>query len=101
MRTFHRKIAMGQILSNNLSASPEISLSIVILIPPLGNGTVDFIPYISASCALDFREWLGGEEVINDYCHRIALEGGKRLAQILGTEIIDEAQGFDFTLNMV
>jgi len=65
------------------------------------NGTIDFIPYISASCALDFREWLGGEGVINDYCHRIALEGGKRLAQILGTEIIDEAQGFDFTLNMV
>ncbi|KAF9075416.1 pyridoxal phosphate-dependent transferase [Rhodocollybia butyracea] len=65
------------------------------------NGTIDFVPYISASCALDFREWLGGEEVINTYCHRIALEGGKRLAQILGTEIIDEHQGFQFTLNMV
>lgn len=72
-----------------------------ILILPLGNGTIDFVPYISASCALDFREWLGGEDVINDYCHRIALEGGRRLASILGTEIIDEAQGYEFTLNMV
>ncbi|KIK70144.1 hypothetical protein GYMLUDRAFT_53247 [Collybiopsis luxurians FD-317 M1] len=51
------------------------------------NSTVDFVPYISTSCALDFREWLGGEEVINNYCHRIAIEGGKRLAQILGTEV--------------
>ncbi|KAJ4479393.1 pyridoxal phosphate-dependent transferase [Lentinula aciculospora] len=65
------------------------------------NGTIDFVPYISASCALDFRAWLGGEHVINAYCHRIALEGGKRLAQILGTEIIDEGQDFQFTLNMV
>ncbi|KAJ3935050.1 MAG: pyridoxal phosphate-dependent transferase [Lentinula lateritia] len=65
------------------------------------NGTIDFVPYISASCALDFRAWLGGEHVINDYCHRIALEGGKRLAQILGTEIIDQGQDFQFTLSMV
>ncbi|KIK67910.1 hypothetical protein GYMLUDRAFT_155471 [Collybiopsis luxurians FD-317 M1] len=65
------------------------------------NGTIDFVSYISASCALDFREWLGGEEVINNYCHRIAVEGGKRLAQILGTEVIDQEQDFQFTLNMV
>ncbi|KAJ3736567.1 PLP-dependent transferase [Lentinula guzmanii] len=65
------------------------------------NGTLDFVPYISASCALDFRAWLGGEHVINAYCHRIAIEGGKRLAQILGTEIIDQGNDFQFTLNMV
>ncbi|KAE9400171.1 PLP-dependent transferase [Gymnopus androsaceus JB14] len=61
---------------------------------------IDYVPYISASCALDFREWLGGEADINDYCHRIALEGGRRLASILGTEIIDQTQGYEFTLNM-
>ncbi|KAF5390565.1 hypothetical protein D9757_002601 [Collybiopsis confluens] len=65
------------------------------------NGTIDFVPYVSASCALDFREWLGGEKVINEYCHRIAIEGGKRLAQILETEVLDQDQDFQFTLNMV
>ena len=77
------------------------SISCKILILPLGNGTIDYVPYISASCALDFREWIGREEVINAYCNRIALEGGRRLASILGTEIIDQTQGYEFTLNMV
>ena len=49
--------------------------------------------------ALAFREWLGGEKVINDYCHKLALDGGRRLAQILGTRLMDETG--ELTLNMV
>lgn len=49
--------------------------------------------------AMDFRKWLGGEEAINAYCHKLALDGGKRLAQILGTKTLDETG--EFTLNMV
>ena len=49
--------------------------------------------------AMDFRKWLGGEGAINTYCHKLALDGGKRLAQILGTKTLDETG--EFTLNMV
>ncbi|KAG6876499.1 hypothetical protein C0992_012766 [Termitomyces sp. T32_za158] len=49
--------------------------------------------------ALDFRNWLGGEHKINEYCHDLALKGGKRLAEILGTRVMDP-EG-DLTLNMV
>lgn len=38
--------------------------------------------------ALDFREWLGGEAKINAYCHALALAGGQRLAEILGTSVM-------------
>ena len=47
---------------------------------------------------MNFRKWLGGEEVINAYCHKLALDGGKRLAGILGTEVLDKTG--EFTLNM-
>lgn len=49
--------------------------------------------------ALDFRNWLGGEHKINEYCHGLALKGGKRLAEIFGTRVMDP-EG-DLTLNMV
>ncbi|THH11024.1 hypothetical protein EW145_g930 [Phellinidium pouzarii] len=62
-------------------------------------GTRDLVPYLSVIKALDFREWLGGEEKINEYCHNLALTGGKRLAEILGTSVIDE--NGEFTANMV
>ena len=49
--------------------------------------------------ALEFREWMGGEEKINAYCHDLAIKGGKRLAEVLGTRVMDP-EG-DLTLNMV
>jgi hercynylcysteine S-oxide lyase len=49
--------------------------------------------------ALDFREWLGGEQKINDYCHSLALSGGRRLSELLGTPLLDPTG--EFTLNMV
>lgn len=52
-----------------------------------------------ASAALDFREWLGGEQKINDYCHSLALSGGKLLSEFLGTPLLDPTG--EFTLNMV
>jgi hypothetical protein len=50
------------------------------------------------SVALDFRQWLGGEQKINDYCHSLALAGGTLLSQLLGTPLLDSTG--DFTLNM-
>ncbi|KII90839.1 hypothetical protein PLICRDRAFT_106338 [Plicaturopsis crispa FD-325 SS-3] len=52
------------------------------------NGTMDFAPFLSVCAALDFREWLGGEAKINAYCHALALAGGQRLAEILGTSVM-------------
>jgi hypothetical protein len=51
--------------------------------------------------ALDFRDWLGGEVKINAYCRDLAIRGGKRLAEILGTEEMDETPTRELTLNMV
>ena len=42
---------------------------------------------------------MGGETAINDYCHTLAIEGGKRLAEVMGTEVMDETG--ELTLNMV
>ncbi|KZP01387.1 PLP-dependent transferase [Calocera viscosa TUFC12733] len=52
-------------------------------------GTIDYVPFLSIGPALDFRKSLGGEERITNYCHNLAVEGGKRLAEVLGTEIMD------------
>jgi hypothetical protein len=49
--------------------------------------------------ALDFRERIGGERKIQEYCHRIALQGGRKAAEILGTDLMDERD--EFTASMV
>ncbi|KDR81048.1 hypothetical protein GALMADRAFT_241675 [Galerina marginata CBS 339.88] len=63
------------------------------------NGTIDYAPYLAVVDALEFREWMGGEEKINAYCHDLAIKGGQVLAKVLGTQVIDP-EG-DLTLNMV
>ncbi|KAF8075269.1 pyridoxal phosphate-dependent transferase [Lyophyllum atratum] len=63
------------------------------------NGTIDYTPYLGVAYAIDFRNWLGGEHKINAYCHDLALKGGKRLAEILGTQVMDPDG--ELTLNMV
>ncbi|ORX62153.1 PLP-dependent transferase [Hesseltinella vesiculosa] len=52
-------------------------------------GTSDFSPYLCIDDALSFRESLGGEQAIQDYCHRLAIEGGHAVAEILGTEVLE------------
>jgi hypothetical protein len=56
-----------------------------------------FMPF--SILALEFRQWLGGEHKINAYCHNLALAGGKRLAKLWGTRLMDPTG--EFTLNMV
>ncbi|KAM5530993.1 hypothetical protein V8D89_015320 [Ganoderma adspersum] len=60
-------------------------------------GAMDVSPYLSVPPALAFRGWLGGERAINDYCHALALAGGRRLAAQLGTRVMDD----ELVLNMV
>ncbi|EIW57456.1 PLP-dependent transferase [Trametes versicolor FP-101664 SS1] len=54
-------------------------------------GTTDLVPYLSVTDAVAFREWLGGEKTIDAYCHQLALDGGKRLAEVMGTRVLDES----------
>ncbi|EIW53854.1 PLP-dependent transferase [Trametes versicolor FP-101664 SS1] len=61
-------------------------------------GTPDHTAYASVPDALAFREWLGGEKAINNYCHQLALDGGERLARALGTRVLDQTG--ELTLNM-
>ncbi|KZT19038.1 PLP-dependent transferase [Neolentinus lepideus HHB14362 ss-1] len=63
-------------------------------------GTMDFIPYLSVPAAIEFRNWIGGEHEINKYCHQLALDGGKRLAEIFGTSVMENEKG-ELTANMV
>ena len=54
--------------------------------------TVDSSPYLCIEAALKFRkEVCGGEESIRAYNTRIAVEGGKKIAEILGTETMEDA----------
>ncbi|KAH8651061.1 pyridoxal phosphate-dependent transferase [Xylariales sp. PMI_506] len=57
-------------------------------------GTLDTSSYL---CALDAVRWrrdvLGGEEAIMAYTQELALKGGRRVAEILGTEILENESG--------
>ena len=50
--------------------------------------------------ALQFRAWLGGDAAINAYTHKLAFEGGKRIAEILQTEMMypDEDSGMELSM---
>jgi hercynylcysteine S-oxide lyase len=57
-------------------------------------GTIDNTPYFCLPAALSFRaSVLGGEAAIMRYCHGLARDGGARVAALLGTEVLDNAQG--------
>ena len=52
--------------------------------------TIDATPYICVPEALKFRETVcGGEESIRNYCQDLVRAGGSRLAEILGTEVLE------------
>lgn len=56
--------------------------------------TTDTTPYLCIPEALRFRaEVCGGEDAIMAYCLRLAREGGDRVAQMLGTEVLDNHGG--------
>jgi len=53
------------------------------------SGTVDVVPPLSVSAAIKFRSYIGGEQKIISYCHSLAIEGGKALAEVMGTSVMD------------
>jgi len=52
-------------------------------------GTIDNSPYLCIPKAMEWREELGGEEVIINYCTTLAKDAGKLLAEALDTEVMD------------
>lgn len=57
-------------------------------------GTLDTSPYICIPEALKWRrEAAGREEAIRSYYQTLVHEGSKKIAEILGTEIIDNKEG--------
>ena len=44
-------------------------------------GCKDYVPWITMKNALEFREMIGDEEII-EYIHNMAIKGGKRVAEI-------------------
>lgn len=59
---------------------------------------MDFSPYMTVPAALKFREDVGGEQAIMSYTHRLAVDGGNFIANVLGTEVL---QDVDQIANMV
>jgi hypothetical protein len=56
--------------------------------------------------ALAFRAFLGGEARINDYCHGLAVAGGKRMQELFEKETgkaiaIMESEKGELTANLV
>jgi selenocysteine lyase/cysteine desulfurase len=55
-------------------------------------GTVDSSNYLCIPTAIKWRnEVAGGEGRIIEYCHSLAQKGGQRVAEILGTEVMDNS----------
>ena len=55
--------------------------------------TLDVSPYLCIEEALKFRrDVCGGEEEIMTYCKRISNEGGEKIAEILGTEVMENGE---------
>jgi len=56
--------------------------------------TVDPTPLLCVSEAIRFRnDVCGGEKKVRDYCFQLAKEGGDRVAQMLGTEVLRNRSG--------
>jgi hypothetical protein len=56
-------------------------------------GTIDNAPYLCIPAAIAWRQNLGGEDVVLDYCQKLAQEGGKLVAKELGTDVMDNKTG--------
>jgi len=57
-------------------------------------GTIDNANYLCIPAALKFRnDVCGGEQSIMEYSRKLAKVGGQRVAEILGTEVMDNEEG--------
>ncbi|CAO1635773.1 unnamed protein product [Parajaminaea phylloscopi] len=65
-------------------------------------GTDDFTSFLTLDAAMTFQsERLGGEERVRKYNRSLALLGGHRVSQILGTEVLETSPEPTLTASMV
>ena len=65
-------------------------------------GAIDWSGYLCVNTAFEFIEKCGGGKKIREYCHHLAVKGGDRVAEILGTEVLKCPAGeSEYTANMV
>lgn len=58
------------------------------------SGTIDTAPFFCVKDAVRWREEkFGGERAVMEYCEDLARAGGKRIAEILGTRVLDNESG--------
>ncbi|CAL8111416.1 unnamed protein product [Orchesella dallaii] len=55
-------------------------------------GTMDYSSYMTVPTALQFRREAGGEDVIMKYNHDLAYNGGRRMAELFGTSIMQDEE---------
>ena len=55
--------------------------------------TIDYTAYCCVPAAIEYRQKIGGEEVIRNYCWDVARQGGKRVADILETYVLANKSG--------
>ena len=70
--------------------------TLIILLSFLPIGTLDYANMLSIEGGLAYRAQYGDSAIMH-YCHRLAIEGGQVMAQILGTNVlttIDHQTGF-------
>jgi hercynylcysteine S-oxide lyase len=56
-------------------------------------GTIDSAPYLCIPAALKYREQIGCEAAILNYNQTLARSAGKRVAALLGTEVLENKDG--------
>jgi hypothetical protein len=56
-------------------------------------GTIDNSPYLCIPSAIAYRESIGGEKAIMEYCTQLAKDAAKRTAEIFETEVLDNKTG--------
>ncbi|KAF8311728.1 PLP-dependent transferase [Clavulina sp. PMI_390] len=55
-------------------------------------GTHDWVPILSIAWGINFRNVIGGEKRIQEYCRTLALEGGRLMARVWHTQVMDDMQ---------
>jgi hypothetical protein len=64
-------------------------------------GTRDYTAFAALPSAFGFRQLLGGEEQIITYCHNLAVQAGRLLANLWGTNLLVSEEMTGFMANVI
>lgn len=87
------------LMRKRMHASANAEFYVSLSCSVLESGTVNSAPCVSVSAALDLRQWLGGERLIDKYWHNLAIDGGRTIAKTLNTD--EDGQFITHMVNVV